>query len=87
MISTWVTDQNNAGEEIAILSKETLQAILRRSPLSCTAKVNRFFSYLNARGYRLAESILPPSSLEIFDTVALKEVIIRWIEAVNDQEL
>ncbi len=86
-ISTWVTDQNNAGEEIAILSREKLKLISRRKPISFTSKVNRFFSYLNAKGYRLGDRILPHPSLETNDTIAWKEIVIRWIEAVDDKEL
>lgn len=86
-ISTWVTDQNNAGEEIAILSEKALQAISRNRPINFTAKVDRFFSYLNVWGHRLGDLILPDASLESSDTIAWKEVVIRWIEAVDDKEL
>lgn len=86
-LTTWITDQNLAGERFPGLYESALQGALERKPLRFDAKVDRFFRYLNDRSFRVGEAIFPSMIIESNENVAVKNTIMRWIEATNEGEL
>jgi hypothetical protein len=86
-LTTWITDQNRLGERFPLITEDVLSGASQSKPLRFSAKVDRFFLYLNDRRFRIGDQIFPAVGVETPENIEVKHAVKRWIEAVDDREM
>jgi hypothetical protein len=86
-LTTWIIDQNRAGERFPGMYDASLIAARERRPLRFSAKIDRLFLYLESRRYRVGQTIIVASGTETPENVTEKHRVMSWTEATTEAEL
>lgn len=85
-LTTWISDQNMLGIKWPALSPDALDSVMSMRPMRFAKKNDRFFQWLARIGYRPGGMALPFGGTESVGTETIKFMVMRWTEAVDDQE-
>lgn len=85
-LTTWISDQNRMGDRFPIISNFTLQKTYEGRNINYAVQLDRFFGYLDRRGYRSGERVGGSGSLITPEWQAEKDQILAVIEAHSDAE-
>lgn len=78
-LTTWIIDEHRAGETCPAVTPQIVEMVSGRRPLRLSERIDRFFLFLSAKGYR------PGTGVNLGDLVVLRELF-GWTESLEANE-